>query len=435
MFSKYFISTLVFIIVSLVVLFQGEIKEGFSSEFSPSEAHLSDTTQKQLWDAPYSPMPNVYGRLPVDGMVGKPFFGGWQGTGAQFMAVDATPLFDKYGAPIKKVNRKLGYDKAIPKTSSSALPKLVKSSQLPVAGTFRNPIKQPNMVGDTIRERYTPVSSFGPSSKFDSVQIEATRNMQPLTGGPPRFNNNQSPHLNLTYPIDNEKYAVDPLNPIVNYGCGDVYSDDGQLQKMPLSASQDVYEGYTGGINAVGKTSRAGNVPNNMISMNGQPAQPFVIDRVAHPALMVNSKSRLQLGGVDRIRGDLEIVPWPYNNGGKGGDCGNRRSDELSSWFQVSVKPHRDLVSGYIPEHNKRNQFFGAHIAASGVETDLMDYELTMIDPESYAAPVPTFGPDGTGNTMEAFDMRNSNNSSTMGRSNATSVRYGTDINVGSYGN
>lgn len=48
MFSKYFISTLVFIIVSLAVLFQGEIKEGYSSMsgFGPWSADTAFKTIK-----------------------------------------------------------------------------------------------------------------------------------------------------------------------------------------------------------------------------------------------------------------------------------------------------------------------------------------------------------------------------------------------------
>ena len=399
MFSKYFISTLVFIIVSLVVLFQGEIKEGFVAAAKP----------QGLWDSHFSPLPNVYARLPEDGMVPKPYFSAWQGNGGQFMSVELDPVFDKYGNPIAQVDRKLGYD--IPK----------KDVATPRATATRAAMAPSRMAPAQVKERYTPVSSFGTSDKFDSVQIEAGRNMQPLTGGPPRFNNNQSPHFNLTYPIDNEKYAVDPAHPIVNYGSGELYSAAGQLQKMPLNPDQDVYEGYTGGQPTRG-------VPSNMISMSGQPAQSFVIDRVAHPVLMVNSKSRLQLGGVDRIRGDVDVTPWLYM------PDGSRRAEELGKHFQVSAKPHRDLVSGYIPQHNKRDEFFGAHIAASGIETDLMAPKIAGSPPVDYVASLPTFGPDGRGPSVEAFNMRQSNNSSTMGRSNATSVRYGTDIDVGSYG-
>lgn len=43
MFSKYFISTLVFIIVSLVFLFQGEIKEGFVQMNSQNTVKTSMT--------------------------------------------------------------------------------------------------------------------------------------------------------------------------------------------------------------------------------------------------------------------------------------------------------------------------------------------------------------------------------------------------------
>jgi len=403
MFSKYFISTLVFIIVSLVVLFQGEIKEGFVA--------ATKLPQPQgLWDSQFSQLPNSYARLPEDGMVPKPYFSAWQGNGGQFMGVELDPVFDKYGNPIAQVDRKLGYDIV---KNDVAVPRVR-------ASTPRTATPRTAMMPAQVKERFTPVSSFGTS---DSVQIEAARNMQPLTGGPPRFNNNQSPHLNLTYPIDNEKYAVDPANPIVNYGCGKVYSAAGQLQKMPLDADQDVYEGYTGGRPASGRA-----VPSNMISLNGQAAQSVVIDRVAHPVLMVNSKSRLQLGGVDRIRGDVDVTPWLYM------PDGSRRAEELGKHFQVSVKPHRDLVSGYIPQHNKRDQFFGAHIAASGIETDLMSAKIAGSPPVDYVGSLPTFGPDGRGPSVEAFDMRQSNNSSTMGRSNATSVRFGTDIDVGSYG-
>ena len=394
MFSKYFISTLVFIIVSLVVLFQGEIKEGFS--------HVANQTNIETELPELSLSPEVYKHLPTIGLVPKPYFSGWQGNGAQFLSVETDPFTDKYGNPIAHVSRTLGYDTAAMYKSpppKRTLPLPPRAKHIP--SRF------------TTKERFTPVGQF--DTIFDNVQVEAARNMQPLTGGPPRFNNNQSPHLNLTYPIDNAKYAVDPDHPIVNYG-GDLYASDGQLQKMNLDTREDF--GQSKG-NSGGRS-----IPTNMISLDGQPSQPVIIDRVGMPALMVNAKSRLQIGGVDRIRGDIDIVPSLYMSDGIG--KGGYKEREFSKWFQVSVKPHRDLVSGYIPQHTIRGAEFGAHAAASGIDPQLLSTRVDNIDtaraivdfrdPTAIYSAMPTFG------------------SSMGGRQNATEVRYGTDIAVDSYG-
>ena len=186
-------------------------------------------------------------------------------------------------------------------------------------------------------------------------------------------------------------------------------------------------------------------VPHNMISMSGQPAQPVVIDRVGMPALMVNSKSRLQIGGVDRIRGDIDIIPSLYMSDGTG--KGGYKEREFSQWFQVSVKPHRDLVAGYIPQHTIRGAEFGAHAAASGIDPQLLSSRVDNLQTDdsivAYQNPrtkryqgsqMSSFGTESSGQTVEAFNMRQHNNFSTTGRSNETYVKYGTDIEVGSTG-
>jgi len=368
MFSKYFISTLVFIIVSLVVLFQGEIKEGFVQ---------------------MSPM--VYGS-PNSGTVPKPFFSGWQGNGAQFMNVEAGPYFDKYGSAIAPIRRELGYDTLAYKSPAS------KSS--PVIGHKAMPNKINRLSGT--KEGYTSVNTF------KEVQIEAGRNMQPMTGGPPRFNNNQSPHFNLTYPVDNARYAVDPAHPIVNYGCDDIYADNGQAQKLDIPIRENYGEAQ---------------LPQNMMSLGGQPAQPIVIDRVGMPALAVNSKSRL-LMGADFIRGDIEIVPSLYMSDD---GCGGFKGTEYPKWFQVSVKPSRDLRAGYLRQDVLRGAEGTVNAAASGIpnslffdKTDNLNSAKSIVNynsPDTRMSSMATFGTD-----------------SSVGRSNSSGVRYGTDIGVGSYG-
>ena len=371
MFSNYFISTLVFIIVSLVVLFQGEIKEGFVQM-----------------------APTVYGASPANGMVPNPYFGPWTGNGGQFIDVDFDASYDKHGKPLRHHEKRLGYDTSPPYSTPPAKPVV----PLPQKSKSYGPSK----VSPASKEGYSSVE------RFDGVQIEAARNMQPMIGGAPRFNPNQSPHLNLSFPIDNARYAVDPSSPIVNYGSNDVYADDGQAQNLSLPVRENYDDSQQ-------------KLPTNMMSLGGQPAQPVVIDRVSMQALAVNGKSRLR-GLGDPFRGDLKIVPPHYMSDGNGGF----KEREYTKHFQVSVKPNRDLNPGYLSIHNISGAEHSVAIASTGVESQLFDDKSDNLEsakaivghraPNAHQTSLATFGP-----TM-------------MGRQNATTVRNGSGIEVDTSG-
>jgi len=411
MFSKYFISTLVFIIVSLVFLFQGEIKEGFVQMNSQNTVKTSMT-------------PGVYGKDPKDGLIANPGFAGWQ-NGAQYKSVEPGPI-DRCGKFVE-INRTLGYD----------LSNMYKSPPL----TAAMPVKA--QVATPVEERYTPVSTF----ERYSVQAEASRNMQPMSGGPPRFSNSGSPHLNSTYPIDNARYAVDPANPIVN-GCNNsVYSAAGQLQQLNTRENYNGTGGTggTGGrdlsslirnlntpVDVSGRTKPSTGsynatdmsttpMPKDMITIAGN-TQPVLIDRMAMPALTVNSKSRLQLGGVDRIRGDIEIIPSLYMSDSCSSTCNDSYKErEYNQWFQVSVKPSRDLVAGYIGQHNMRGKEAEKDLYAVGVPQIFKNNRLLEFPGTGFGTEEGTNGVSMTGYGVQ-------------GRDNAMTVGYGTDIEVASRG-
>jgi hypothetical protein len=94
--------------------------------------------------------------------------------------------------------------------------------------------------------------------------------------------------------------------------------------------------------------------------------QPVIKDNLMYS----NIKSRLR-GLGDPIRGDLRITPDNYKTYGKdgcegldGGSCGNSHN----KWFQVSVKPNRDLNPGYIAQHNVRGKEVDEILATVGLE-------------------------------------------------------------------
>ena len=73
-------------------------------------------------------------------------------------------------------------------------------------------------------------------------------------------------------------------------------------------------------------------LPKDMCNINimGTESQPVIYDRLMYS----NMRSRLR-GQGDYIRGDLQIVPDNYKAG-----------NQHNNWFQVSVKPERDLNPG-----------------------------------------------------------------------------------------
>lgn len=348
MFSKYFISTLVFIIVSIAVLFQGEIKEGYSKK-----------------------VPTYYeNKMKRPGLIADPYFSYFGGKGVQLTEVEVDPI-DKQGNLIEKLPRTLGYQKPDQYTSTR---RTTPTSMLVNPSTaMKRAYSKPGQVEAALKP----------------VQVEAARNIKPMGPGP-RFQT-IGPKYNLTDKTSDQAVTgVDNLHPITNYG-GQLHSSAGQVLREPFDMP-------------VGK---------GMISLAGQPAQPVVIDRTTS-SMYSNIKSPTQRGGVDRIRGDLHIVPDSYKNG-----CGG------NGWFQVSAKPGRDTAFGYLQQHMLLEDEFVEFVDASGIDTDLFDYggsgpvaDVTL--------GMPTFGPDSS--LIEP--------ATAMGRSNPTTMRFGGgDVVVGSYGN
>lgn len=179
--------------------------------------------------------------------------------------------------------------------------------------------------------------------------VDTTRNMQ--SKNPTRFMNTSSPRFASMDPAFRASMAV-PLNRSdisAAGGCNanTVYSGFGQLQHsnglpngtgtasnvgagMPNTAPSHVgdlkenFDDYA--------TAQV-DLPSDMCTVNnmGADAQPVIYDRLIYS----NIRSRLR-GQGDYIRGDLLITPDNYKCDG-GGHPG---------WFQVSVKPNRDLNMG-----------------------------------------------------------------------------------------
>ena len=319
MLSTNFIITLLTILATLLCLFQGEIKEGFLNTPFVVPPQLSAQNANYSTVKGYQGLtPDVIGDQPVNGLVNNPYFGAWTGNGPQFAAVPYQKTRDPLtGEPLIKTKPRLGYD-----LSKSFTGKVGNSS--------------PNTV--SCRENFVDRT---PNS---GVMVEAARNMQPM-GPPPRFMVT-GPKLNLYSPIDQAQYAVDTQNPIVNYGCNDVYSSSGQMLK---GQCQNTRENYQDQVLPSDMTNNSCLVGGPDVSMNGQPQQSVIIDRMMYSSI----KSRYQRGGVDRFRGDLLIVPDTYKNG-------------TSAWFQPSIYPSVDLVQGYTRQHNQAGKENDEKAAALG---------------------------------------------------------------------
>ena len=89
-------------------------------------------------------------------------------------------------------------------------------------------------------------------------------------------------------------------------------------------------------------------LPQDMCNINimGSESQPVIYDRLMYS----NMRSRLR-GQGDYIRGDLKITPDNYKSG-----CGN-------NWFQVSVKPERDLNPGAMEQLFGRSEELNLSVA------------------------------------------------------------------------
>lgn len=339
MLNSNFVITLLTILATLLCLFQNEIKEGFNIGIDPL----------------------VYGSPPENGLVNGAGFSYWAGNGQQFMPVEQSPQINKWGCPVPKTSVSLGYDVADATVLQPRNPPPGSKSSRNIVRPTQGANTKLDAVLSSAKKQRDSLSFREDYEDFENVQVEAARNMQPLTGGPPRFMVT-GPKLDLYQPIDMAKYAVDTENPIVNYGCGDVYSASGQLQKRAAPIREN-YEDSS--VNLPKDMTGSG-----MVSMYGkkdnQFYQPVTIDRL----MFSNQKSRLR-GLGDPIRGDLRIAPDNYKTYGKdgcegydGGSCGNSHN----KWFQVSVKPNRDLNPGYIAQHNVRGKEVDEILSAVGLE-------------------------------------------------------------------
>ena len=292
MLNSNFVITLVTILAALVCLFQGEIKEAY---------HPSN--------------PLVYNSYPYDGTIKKPGFSYWGGQGIQLGERPVERVFDPTGVDINKENRTLGSD-------FSKLSKLQPRHRNSVHSVHSgNYVKSVERYSDSIPQ---------------GIEVEARRNMQPLVGGASRFMVT-GPKLNHYAPIDMAQHAVDTDNPIVDYGCRDVYSASGQLLKK--AATRENYE------------DAQVKLPCDMMGMYGKNtehfAQPVVIDRI----MFASKKSRLNQYN-DQIRGSLRIAPKYYG------------------YFDVAVNPNLDLSAGYFVQHSKRGKEVPEMCSPLGLDED-----------------------------------------------------------------
>lgn len=338
MLNSNFVITLITILATLLCLFQSEIKEGFNIGIDPL----------------------VYGSPPHNGLVKGAGFSAWQGNGSQMMPVEQDPIYNKWNCRVPQSTVSLGYGSAT-QLQPRNLPAGSKSSRNIVRPTSSN-VKLDSVLSSAKKRRN--VLSFQENyedagNTFDNVQVEAARNMQPMVGGPPRFMVT-GPKLDLYQPIDMARYAVDTQNPIVNYGCGDVYAADGQLQKR----AGPVRENYDDASVGLPKDMTG----SGMVSMYGKKDNQFHQPVIKDNLMWSNIKSRLR-GLGDPIRGDLRITPDNYKTYGEDGcTTSDSWTDSHNKWFQVSVKPNRDLNPGYIAQHNVRGKEVDEILAAVGLE-------------------------------------------------------------------
>ena len=172
--------------------------------------------------------------------------------------------------------------------------------------------------------------------------VDSTRNIQ--TAPPPRLMVT-GPKLNHYSPIDMATYAVNTDSPI-DHATDLVVSPFGQVQR---DSRQNVTENYSD------YASASVPLPKDMSNVNmlGTESQPVIYDRVMYS----NIRSRLR-GQGDYIRGDLMIAPDNYKPG-----CGGH-----PQWFQVSVKPERDLNPGAMEHLFGRSEELSLGLAQADVD-------------------------------------------------------------------
>jgi hypothetical protein len=140
--------------------------------------------------------------------------------------------------------------------------------------------------------------------------MSTKRNMTPTIS--PRFDTTGSTPLVRYAAPPSSFMAYDPENPI------DVFSKPDK--KQDKNVEKFTYE------------NAQVPLPQDMCNVNimGSESQPIVYDRLMYS----NMRSRLR-GLGDYIRGDIKVTPDNYKDG-----C------QHNNWFQVSVKPERDLNPG-----------------------------------------------------------------------------------------
>jgi hypothetical protein len=255
MLNSNFVITLVTILAALVCLFQGDIKEAYTK----SEVNR------------YNPV--KYG-TPGNGLV-KNGFSNWGGNGIQLSVTPEKKSFSCVGQDPSKFTKKIGID----------FDKLAKLQ--PINKNLSTNNNKPRVV-----ENYRTNVKNLPRNNM----VEAKRSMQPLVGGPPRFIT-EDPKLNKVRARNVEMYAADVNNPIVDYGCGDVYSSTGQLLKK-----QTIRENYEDS-----QTQLPSCMTEICGEINGHGNQPTICDR------LIYSSSKGKSGG-DYFRGDLPINAIYYGN-------------------------------------------------------------------------------------------------------------------------
>lgn len=176
--------------------------------------------------------------------------------------------------------------------------------------------------------------------------VDSGRNIQ--TAPPPRFMTT-APKLEHYAPVDTAKWAVNLEKPI-DHAEDLVISPFGQMQRdSRKSNAQDIQENYDNYAKA------SVDLPKDMCNVNmlGSESQPVIYDRVMYS----NIRSRLR-GQGDYIRGDLMIAPDNYKPNGGG----------HPQWFQVSVKPERDLNSGCMEHLFGRKEEIALGLAEADID-------------------------------------------------------------------
>jgi hypothetical protein len=148
--------------------------------------------------------------------------------------------------------------------------------------------------------------------------VSSKRSIQPLVS--PRINSIGVTTGPRFKPGPGNMMANNPRKPIDN-----IKTMADLVQSSPVVTKTK--EGF-----AVDYESAQVSLPTDMCNINlmGTESQPVIYDRLMYS----NMRSRLR-GQGDYIRGDLQIVPDNYKAG-----------YQHNNWFQVSVKPERDLNPG-----------------------------------------------------------------------------------------